>query len=77
MRVICVEKVEGEEYSNITIGKEYEYQTSIGTSDSPLESCNNIYYLITDESNATFIYPSNCFMTKEEYRNKKLEELGI
>jgi hypothetical protein len=55
---------------NLTIGKEYYilYDYAIGTDD---------YYILKNDKDAACSYPVNCFMTFDEYRNKKLEDIGI
>ncbi len=57
----------------LTIGKEYTIMTY------PLEPIYNgfEFVFVEDDNNSFKRYPKNWFMTKEEYRNNRLEELGI
>ena len=65
MKVICVDNYEG--VVSLIIGKEYE-----------AEYYNADYYSIrTENSRYMITYPKYCFVTLEEYRNKRLEEIGI
>lgn len=64
MKVICVENYYGLLF--LTIGKEYEV----------LIHTDRAIKIWDDSINASW-YCSDFFITKKEYRNKKLEELGI
>lgn len=56
-------------YSNLTIGNEYEC--------AEINTIRGSYYLITNDRNQVCRYYKNYFLTIEEYRNKKLGEIGI
>jgi hypothetical protein len=77
MRLICIKKNINEEvpfgigYYNLIIGKEYECSDMMS---SPNWICE--YYRIII-NNVYYIFPCDCFITLDEYRNQKLEELGI
>ena len=72
MKVICIDnvnkqkKISSSEHFSLTIGKWYE--------------CINItnhYYMIINDLGFENTISKNYFLTKEEYRNQKLEEIGI
>lgn len=77
MRVICVNNIDYINYHDdkvitkfdLTIGKEYDAYIAIYESDS--------YYVVKNDSGTKDPYPLTFFMTLEEYRNKKLGEIGI
>lgn len=56
---------------HLTIGKEYEcFDTYFN---------NDVFYFcaVRDDNNESMLFPKNYFLTLEEYRDKKLKELGI
>lgn len=66
MKIICIKnKIENITWE-ITIGKVYE---------SKIDKKN--FYQIINERGAIFYYPKELFITMSEYRNHKLEEIGI
>lgn len=65
MKVICVDNYEG--VVSLIIGKEYEVEYYIP----------GYYSIKTENSRYTITYPKYCFITLDEYRNKRLKELGI
>lgn len=75
MKVICVEtqlksvRCDNSYYPNLTIGKEYECL------NSNVDYAN--YYMVRNDNNTNIMCPKHFFITKEEYRNKRLEEIGI
>ncbi len=69
MKMICVNNDNGDEDINLTIGKEYECSGSYYGNYSFCKLVNDIGKWIA--------CPKNYFITLEEYRNQKLEELGI
>ncbi len=70
MKVICVKN--RNEYNDdirqyeLTIGKEYTPYL-----------INSTWYYIGLDNGYRSVFPKSWFMTKEEYRDKKLEDLGI
>jgi len=82
MKVICVDNnnvLLDNKWNDITIGKEYTcvdinkiYYKMIFS-----EHFCNIHCFILDDSKIYCIYPKNLFISLEEYRNKRLEEIGI
>lgn len=70
MRVICVNN---EGFIHLTLGKKYD--AKLATVDVP--SGQIIYYYVIDDAGCENIYSTKLFMTMGEYRNKKLEEIGI
>lgn len=71
-KVICINNKKGSsdtDYIPLTIGKEYDaYLLFLGP---------YIYYRIIDDTGDTYSYSPDFFITLEEYRDKKLEEIGI
>jgi hypothetical protein len=80
MKIICISDdntlIIGKKYSeaidsyyefNLTVGKVYEYFN--------IDNIN--WYQIIDDSGFKFYYPPCFFITIEDYRNKKLEDIGI
>ena len=75
-KVICINKKGSSDtdYIPLTIGKEYDayllfsFKTDAGT---------HTYYRIIDDTGDTYSYSPDFFITLEEYRDKKLEEIGI
>ena len=63
MKTICIYN---EGYEHITLGKEYLI----------VEITRTLYRIVNDRKQVCY-YSKNCFMTKEEHRDKKLKELGI
>jgi hypothetical protein len=65
----------------LTIGKEYKvkgfthFPNLFGS--AKLEKHDEYLILLDDNSKIVIWYPTHLFMTLNEYRNKKLEELGI
>ncbi len=70
MKVICIRNDYGGQVvdNNLTIGKEYECTGEFFT---------NSYCIIIGGEFELWYCPKDFFITKEEYRNKKLEEIGI
>ena len=67
MNVKCISNNSGD-YIYLTVGKEYTY----------INIFHQVkYYRIIDDTNSSNVYPMKCFLTLEEYRNRKLEEIGI
>lgn len=66
MKVICVYNDNGRHF--IKIGKEYDAE-DIASPDFYFFKIKGSRYMAT--------YPKSCFITIEEYRNRKLEEIGI
>jgi hypothetical protein len=54
---------------DIIIGKEYECLNGSDFVDD--------YLISFDNDHRAMYYPKSFFITKEEYRNKRLEEIGI
>lgn len=54
---------------DITIGKEYDAYIAAYESNS--------YYVVINDDGIKNAYPLTYFITLEEYRNKKLGEIGI
>ena len=73
MKLICVDNIYYTVDNKriilpITIGKEYNVY-----SDGPPD-----YYILTDDNGSCFFsYTKRYFITKEEYRNSRLEDIGI
>jgi hypothetical protein len=84
MKVICVcDRVEynyaltgliGYRNLKLTIGKEYD---CLNETEFQYAIAGTIYYYIKDDYGDLCLCPVNNFLTVEEYRDKKLEELGI
>lgn len=68
MRLICVNNIDDGHLTYLTIGKEYKCLQIV--------NYENKYTIINDNHNV-FWYSKSLFATIEEYRNKRLEELGI
>lgn len=66
MRVICVDNDAG--HVNLTIGKEYDAENTGKFANS---------YLVKNDYGFIWIYLKSWFITLEEHRNRKLEELDI
>lgn len=66
MKVICINNDDG--LVNLTIGKEYDAVNTDKFANS---------YLIKNDYGFIWIYLKSWFITLEEHRNKKLEELDI
>ena len=64
MKVICINNVGYE--PRLTVGKEYEI----------IKTFQNFIYILNDDERKMF-YKASLFVTVEEYRDKKLNELGI
>lgn len=74
MKVICVNNKNNKGvviYPNLIIGKEYEMKTIIKTFDY---SDDQYEYYVIDNN---IYYSKRDFITLEEYRNKRLEEIDI
>jgi hypothetical protein len=73
MKVICVDNKnnKGIVNPNLIIGKEYEMETIIKTFDYGDDQYE--YYII---NNMTY-WSKSGFITLEEYRDKRLKEIGI
>lgn len=76
MKVICKST---KDYSDdlfwqgsLSIGKEYEVLQQINDN-----SIGYIEYSIVNNYGFEHIYPTKCFVTKQELREDKLNELGI
>jgi hypothetical protein len=73
MKVICVNNiipVDNEDISiPLTIGKEYDICF--------VTYCRPIHYTIVDDAGNKHLYQKDFFITLEEYRNKRLKEIGI
>ena len=70
MRVICIDN----KYNGLIIGKEYE---CVETFHNDLYDATTYKIKIDDIDNDWWFFPADNFKTLDEYRNKKLEELGI
>jgi hypothetical protein len=71
MKVICVKNISDiyKNHFNLTVDKEY---------DADIKVINHkIFYCLRNDLAIKNMYDKSYFITKEEYRNKKLEELGI
>lgn len=66
MKVICINNDDG--LVNLTIGKEYDAENVSKYANS---------YLVKNDYGFVWIYLKKWFITLEEHRNKKLEELDI
>lgn len=86
MKVICIDN--NEVFNSITINKEYEcleikkykskqYEYSIDIKEPKCIETELYYYVIIDDTPIKCEYPIDLFITIDEYRNKKLEEIGI
>lgn len=64
MKLICIDSGN---WTNLTTNKIYECDDFI------YDSC----YLIINDRNQILAYPKKYFITIEEYRNRRLEEIGI
>lgn len=68
VKVICIDK----KYPELTIGKEY---------DVILRSDSDSYMIQYKSDNSNYLklglFSKSSFMTLEEYRNKRLKDLGI
>jgi hypothetical protein len=64
MKVVCIDNINNQ--LKLTIGKVYV------TTD-----LQRGYYFIKSDIGHMILYPKNLFLTMNEYRNKKLEEIGI
>lgn len=68
VKVICIDK----KYPELTIGKEY---------DAILRSDSDSYMIQYKSDNSNYLklglFSKSSFMTLEEYRNKRLKDLGI
>jgi hypothetical protein len=78
-KIICINnKITGDRLTmgelSITIGKEYETYYELFNIDGDQSF---IYLPIVDDVGYMRLYPRNFFMSKEEYRNQKLEDIGI
>jgi len=73
MKVVCIDNKgyhpELDNHFCLTIGKEYDAYIGIYECD--------FYYEVKNDEGTKNTYPLTYFMTLEEYRNQKLEELGI
>jgi hypothetical protein len=74
MKVICISNKL--KYTGITIGKEYEIIPELLSQISDFYINDDIYH-IRNNNGFDFYYPKEYFITIEEYRDKKLNELGI
>ncbi len=70
MKVICINNGG---FTELIIGKEYECEEITGYYSN--DNMFNKYYTLI--INYLEIYPIELFLTIEEYRNRKLGELGI
>ncbi len=66
MKMICIKKVGISD--SLTIGKEY---------DMSAFEYNGAHFLTINDGGLFDIYPKSWFISVEEYRQKRLEELGI
>lgn len=64
MKVVCIDNINNQ--LTLTIGKIYD-----------AEGHDRDYYFIKSDIGHMILYPKNLFLTMNEYRNKKLEEIGI
>lgn len=69
MKVVCVKNKYSCWSYDLTIGKSYN---SLWISIDEEE-----YYRVIDNSNKSILCESCCFLTLEEYRDKRLKEIGI
>lgn len=71
MKVICVKNIY-DIYKNhfiLSVGKEY---------DADIKVINHkIFYCLRNDLGIKNMYDKSYFITKEEHRNKRLEEIGI
>lgn len=75
MKVVCVSNDYYIDKKNLTIGKEYE---CISIDHNDIKYWSDLYYcMIIDNNNKEMMYPKFFFVTVEEYRNRKLEDIGI
>ncbi len=74
MKMICVNNEDEDEDINLTIGKEYECLDSYYYGNYSFEI---IICKLVNDIGKWIVCPKNYFITLEEYRNQKLEELGI
>ncbi len=71
MKVICVKNTSNGVKYKLTIGKEYKVLNYYNNR-------NTIIWIINEDAiSGDGAYPKECFITQEEYRDKKLKELGI
>jgi hypothetical protein len=70
MKVICIKNDDLWLNHELTMGKEYEYS-------SEFEFTGTKYILVRTDDGKMRSCPMEIFITLEEYRDKKLEELGI
>ncbi len=76
VKIICIKKAYNHynfAKNDLTIGKEYEYVNG----DFVYKHAGEVYIFVKDDKDYWDYYPKKCFITKDEYRHKKLEELGI
>ncbi len=79
MIVVCINNYDGKLKHSLTVGKIYkvEYITDFGIHLDSYGLPEYIQYLIIDDDDVMRYYPKDCFITQEEHRDKKLENLGI
>jgi hypothetical protein len=65
-------------YPELTLGKEYNVKKIITDIERDIDNKYEIYtYLSICNNGINILYDGKYFITLEEYRNKRLEEIGI
>jgi len=67
VKVICIDIQNNPPWWNLTIDKIYD----------SCEVTHERTIYIVDDSGLGRYYPRSCFITLDEYRNQKLEDIGI
>jgi hypothetical protein len=79
MKVICIDnkmKYHNNEYYYLTIGKTYEgFPIDIDIDPYIRNGKETKFYFICDNSNTSNLYPIDRFITLQEYRNNKINEI--
>ncbi|MDD4157431.1 MAG: hypothetical protein PHY08_12770 [Candidatus Cloacimonetes bacterium] len=68
MRLICVNNIDDGHLTYLTIGKEYKCLQIVNYENR---------YTIINDNHEVFWYSRKLFISLEEYRDKKLEDIGI
>lgn len=74
MKLICIKVGPTKDRHRLTIGKQYESIAHYGSKndDDKIQS-----YLVINDENYKCLYDSSLFISVQETRNKKLENLGL